>query len=69
MPQETKQKLKINYTIQTQVNKVEKINNLWYVNFLGSWESMNFGEEKPWEEGARIKITFEEITDDTLSDR
>jgi hypothetical protein len=52
------------FIVRTEVNRVEKINNLWYVNFLGSWESLAFGEDKPWEVGAKIKITFEEDTDE-----
>ena len=65
MQHATKERLKINYIVRTEVNRVEKIDGMWYVNFLGSWESLNFGEEQPWKAGARIKITFEEETDDT----
>lgn len=62
--QTRKERIKINYIVQTEVNRVENIDGIWYVNFLGSWESLAFGETKPWEVGAKIKITFEEVTDE-----
>lgn len=33
----------------------------WWVQFDGSWESLHFGEAKPFEEGDMVKITFEKV--------
>lgn len=52
------------FIIYAPVNRVEKVGDLWYVNFLGSWESLAFGEEKPFEVGDKVKITFERIKDE-----
>lgn len=54
------------YVIYTQVDKVEleKSTGIWYAHFIGSWGSLAFGEEKPFEVGSKIKISFEEVRDD-----
>jgi hypothetical protein len=60
-------KLRYNFVIYTSVNRVEKVGEVWYANFLGSWESIAFGEEKPFEVGDKVKITFERIEDDNAN--
>lgn len=54
------------YVIFTEVDKLylDKSTKVWYAHFLGSWESLAFGEEKPFEVGNRVKISFERIEDD-----
>jgi hypothetical protein len=52
------------FIIYTEVNKVEKIGDLWYANFLGSWESLALGEAKPFEVGDQVKISIEKVIDE-----
>lgn len=58
---------KTRFTIVTIAAKVvdlgEKGDPHWWVNFEGSWESLYFGAAKPFTEGRRVKITFEELDD------
>lgn len=53
--------IRIIYTIYVRADKVEQREGLWWVHFTGSWESIRFGETKPWEEGDMVKITFEKV--------
>ena len=55
------------FIIYTEVNRVEKIGNLWYANFLGSWESLALGEAKPFDVGDQVKISIEKVTHDQLN--
>ena len=57
-------KASVKFILHVPVNRIEKINGTWYTNFLGSWESMAFGEDKPWEVGDLIEITFKKVNDD-----
>lgn len=35
----------------------------WYIQFVGSWEAIYFGEEDPgWKVGDVVKITMEKVT-------
>lgn len=56
------EKIKINQVVYTKVEDLILRNGEWWVHFEGSRESMCFGKTKPWEKGAEIKITFEEMT-------
>lgn len=55
--------LKINYVVYCKILKIEWLNRPdgWFVHFEGSWESINFGIERPaWSVGDIVKITFEQ---------
>lgn len=55
---------KIRYVIRTKAKRVEQIKGCWFVQFEGSWESLNFGVEEPqFNPGDKVKITFERISD------
>lgn len=55
-----KSKIKIVHVVYTKVKRVEQILGYYFVQFEGSWESLQFGVEKPFDVGATIKIIFEE---------
>lgn len=61
-------KPKVIYVVYTKAALVEARgpapDTSWWVRFDGSWESLYFGGDKPFEEGALIKITFEEVIQD-----
>ena len=50
------------FVIYVRVDHVELHPDGWYVHFDGSWESINLGPDKPFDEGDRVKITFEKVT-------
>lgn len=55
-------KIKIQYSIWAIVKRIEWRNQPdgWFVQFEGSWESLNFGIEHPaWDVGDTVKITFQ----------
>lgn len=58
---------KVRFIINVPVTKVEKIGDLWYAHFQGSWESLALGTEKPFEVGDMVKITFEKVENDQPS--
>lgn len=64
-PGEVRQKLRIHHVIVTRVSKVVNLgteeDQHWWVNFEGSWESLYFGSTKPYDEGDRVKITFQKV--------
>lgn len=52
------------FVIYTTVDKLENIHGTWYANFLGSRESLAFGEDKPFDLGDQVKISFEKVPHD-----
>ena len=55
---------RVKYAVYTRVLKVEKLSRGWFVQFEGSWESLNFGPVRPHlYVGERVKITFEHVND------
>ena len=61
-----KMKIKVNYVVYAPVKRVEWRNHPdgWFVQFEGSWESLNFGITPPeWSVGDTVKITFERVDD------
>lgn len=59
------EKLRIHHVVYTRAAKVVNLgtdtDQHWWVNFDGSWESLYFGSTKPFEQGDRVKITFEKV--------
>jgi hypothetical protein len=56
-------KTKIRYIIEVEVVSVIQDMGVWWVHFLGSWESLQLGEEKPdFKAGDKVRITIERIT-------
>lgn len=49
------------HAIYTRADRVEHFPPHWWVHFVGSWETLRFGEEKPFEPGDLVKITFEKV--------
>jgi len=54
--------VEVRYLIFTVVRKIEEIGDRWFMQFEGSWESLNFGGERPpFNPGDRIKIMIEKV--------
>lgn len=63
------QRIKINYSIFTNVQSIRKLGDYYFIRFEGSQESLNFGTDPPeFKVGDKIKITFERIGNDTRRD-
>jgi hypothetical protein len=57
-----KEQITIHWVIYTRVIRIfEEPSGSWWVQFDGSWESLYFGEHKPFSAGDKVKITFEKI--------
>jgi hypothetical protein len=56
--------MKFRFIIYTDVIKVERYRDRWWVHFDGSWESIGFDvEDTPFKQGDMVKITFEKADD------
>lgn len=52
----------VRYTIRTEVTKTFELDGQWFVHFLGSWESLGLGPDKPdMSVGDAVLITIERL--------
>lgn len=51
------------YVIYTRAKHVYRLKDgvEWWVQFEGSWEALRFGEDRPFDQGDMVKITFEKV--------